>query len=133
MSDQQSTPTESPMSADATRTGATGASGASGTSSASGTSGASGASGTSSASGTSGASGLAGAAADAAKQAGAALRDAAQQADLNDFADQAKRVTSEWTEKIKQEYQRRPGLVIGVGVGAVVVLAANARGLGRRR
>ncbi|WP_173921418.1 hypothetical protein [Agromyces sp. Marseille-P2726] len=70
---------------------------------------------------------------DAAKQAGATLRDAAQQADLDDFADQAKRVTGEWTEKIKEEYRRRPGVVIGAAVGAVVLLAAVTRRLGRRR
>lgn len=72
-------------------------------------------------------------AADAAKQAGAKLKEAAEQADLEELADQAKRVTNDWTEKVKEEYRRRPGVVIGAAVGAVVVLAAIARGLGRRR
>lgn len=76
---------------------------------------------------------IAGAAADAAKQAGAKLKEAAQQADLDEFADQAKRVTSDWSARIKEEYQRRPGVVIGAAVGGVVLLAAIARGLGRRR
>lgn len=76
---------------------------------------------------------IAGAAADAAKQAGAKLKEAAQQADLDEFADQAKRVTSDWSARIKEEYQRRPGVVIGAAVGAVVLLGAIARGLGRRR
>jgi chemotaxis response regulator CheB len=76
---------------------------------------------------------IAGAAADAAKQAGAKLKEAAQQADLDEFADQAKRVTSDWSTRIKEEYQRRPGVVIGAAVGGVVLLAAIARGLGRRR
>lgn len=76
---------------------------------------------------------IAEAAADAAKQAGAKLKEAAQQADLDELADQAKRVTSDWTERIKEEYRRRPGVVIGAAVGAVVVLGAIARGLGRRR
>ncbi|GGI46249.1 hypothetical protein GCM10010932_13650 [Agromyces flavus] len=76
---------------------------------------------------------IADAAADAAKQAGAKLREAAQSADLDEFADQAKRVTSDWTERIKEEYRRRPGVVIGAAVGAVVLLGAIARGLGRRR
>lgn len=76
---------------------------------------------------------IADAAADAAKQAGAKLKDAAQSADLDELADQAKRVTGEWTERIRQEYRRRPGVVIGAAVGAVVLLGAIARGLGRRR
>ncbi|MBM7506129.1 hypothetical protein ACFPER_03350 [Agromyces aurantiacus] len=76
---------------------------------------------------------IAGAAADAAKQAGAKLKEAAQQADLDEFADQAKRVTSDWTQRIRDEYERRPGVVIGVAVGAAVLLGAIVRGLGRRR
>ena len=76
---------------------------------------------------------IADAAADAAKQAGAKLKDAAQSADLDELADQAKRVTGEWTQRIKEEYRRRPGVVIGAAVGAVVLLGAIARGLGRRR
>jgi len=73
------------------------------------------------------------AAVDAAKQAGARLKEAAQDADLDELADQAKRVTSDWTERVKEEYRRRPGVVIGAAVGAVVLLAAITRGLGRRR
>lgn len=76
---------------------------------------------------------IADAATDAAKQAGAKLKDAAQSADLDELADQAKRVTGEWTERIRQEYRRRPGVVIGAAVGAVVLLGVIARGLGRRR
>ncbi|MFE5670733.1 hypothetical protein ACFQ58_03890 [Agromyces sp. NPDC056523] len=76
---------------------------------------------------------IAEAATDAAKQAGAKIREAAQSADLDEFADQAKRVTSDWTERIREEYRRRPGVVIGAAVGAVVLLGAIARGVGRRR
>ena len=76
---------------------------------------------------------IADAAADAAKQAGAKLKDAAQSADLDELADQARRVSGEWTERIREEYRRRPGVVIGAAVGAVVLLGAIARGLGRRR
>jgi hypothetical protein len=73
------------------------------------------------------------AAVDAARQAGAKLKEAAQDADLDELADQAKRVTSDWTERVKEEYRRRPGVVIGAAVGAVVLLAAITRGFGRRR
>ena len=76
---------------------------------------------------------IADSAAEAAKQAGAKLKEAAQSADLDELADQAKRVTGQWTERIKEEYRRRPGVVIGAAVGAVVLLGAIARGLGRRR
>ena len=76
---------------------------------------------------------VSGAAADAAKRAGTTLREAAESADLDEFAEQAKRVTAGWTEKIKDEYRRRPGVVIGAAVGAAVLLGAIARGLGRRR
>lgn len=72
------------------------------------------------------------AAAEAARTAGTRIREAAESADLDRFADDAKRVTGEWTEKVKEEYRRRPGVVIAAGVAAVVVLGSIVRALGRR-
>lgn len=73
------------------------------------------------------------AAAEAARTAAARLREAADSADLDKFAEDAKRVTGEWTEKVKAEYRRRPGVVVGAAVAGFVVLATIARALGRRR
>ena len=72
------------------------------------------------------------AAAEAARNATSRLKEAAESADLDRFADDAKRVTGEWTEKVKEEYRRRPGVVIAAGVAAVVVLGSIVRALGRR-
>ena len=63
----------------------------------------------------------------------ARLKEAAENADLDHFADEAKRVTGTWSEKIKAEYERRPGVVIGAAVAGAVVLGAIARAIGRRR
>jgi hypothetical protein len=76
---------------------------------------------------------VADAASEAARAAAAKIREAAENADLDQFADEAKRVTGEWTEKVKEEYRRRPGVVIGAAVAGVVVLGAIARAIGRRR
>jgi hypothetical protein len=73
------------------------------------------------------------AAAEAARNAAARFREAADSADLDKFAEDAKRVTGEWTEKVKEEYRRRPGVVVGAAVAGVVVLATIARAIGRRR
>lgn len=73
------------------------------------------------------------AAAEAARTAAAKLREAADSADLDKFAEDAKRVTGEWSEKVKEEYRRRPGVVIGAAVAGLVVLGTIARALGRRR
>lgn len=72
------------------------------------------------------------AAAEAARNATSRLKEAAESADLDRFADDAKRVTGEWTEKVKEEYRRRPGVVIAAGVAAVVVLGSIVRAIGRR-
>jgi|GEM_PF-2749307 len=72
------------------------------------------------------------AAADAARQAAGKLKDAAENADLDQLAENAKRVTGEWTERVKQEYRARPGVVIGAAVVGVVVLGAIVRAIGRR-
>lgn len=73
------------------------------------------------------------AATEAAKKATARLKEAAESADLDHFADEAKRVTGTWSEKVKAEYERRPGVVIGAAVAGAVVLGAIARAIGRRR
>lgn len=73
------------------------------------------------------------AAAEAARTATARLKEAAENADLDRLAEDAKRVTGEWTEKVRDEYRRRPGVVIGAAVAGVVVLGAVARAIGRRR
>lgn len=73
------------------------------------------------------------AAAEAARTATSRIREAAENADLDQFAEEAKRVTGEWTEKVKEEYRRRPGVVIAAAVGGVVLLATIARALGGRR
>ncbi|MEI5584127.1 MULTISPECIES: hypothetical protein [unclassified Agromyces] len=73
------------------------------------------------------------AAAEAARNAAARFREAADNADLDKFAEDAKRVTGEWSEKVKEEYRRRPGVVIGAAVAGLVVLGTIARALGRRR
>ncbi|WP_430647274.1 hypothetical protein [Agromyces sp. GXS1127] len=75
---------------------------------------------------------VADAAADAAKQAASKLKDAAENADLDRLAEDAKRVTGEWTERVKEEYRKRPGVVIGAAVAGVVVLGAIVRAMGRR-
>ena len=72
------------------------------------------------------------AAAEAARNATSRLKEAAESADLDRFADDAKRVTVEWTERVKEEYRRRPGVVIAAGVAAVVVLGSIVRAIGRR-
>ena len=80
-----------------------------------------------------GAGGSTDATAGTTKSAAARLREVAESADLDDFADQAKRVTGEWTEKVKEEYRKRPGVVIGAAVAGIVVLGAISRALRRRR
>lgn len=73
------------------------------------------------------------AATEATKKATARLKEAAENADLDHFADEAKRVTGTWSERIKAEYERRPGVVIGAAVAGAVALGAIARAIGRRR
>jgi gas vesicle protein len=72
------------------------------------------------------------AAADAAKAAGAKIRDVADDVDLDGLVMQTKTVAGEWTEKLKQTYRERPGVVIAAAAGAVVVLGAIVRSIGRR-
>ena len=74
-----------------------------------------------------------GAPANAVKDLGSRLREVGENADLDEFADEAKRVTGEWTEKVKAEYRRRPGVVIGVAIAGLVVLTGIVRALRRRR
>lgn len=73
------------------------------------------------------------AATEATKKAAARLKEAAENADIDHFADEAKRVTGTWSERIKAEYERRPGVVIGAAVAGAVALGAIARAIGRRR
>ncbi|MGZ8804047.1 MAG: hypothetical protein ACXWZG_01930 [Microbacterium sp.] len=72
------------------------------------------------------------AAADAAKAAGAKIRDVADDVDFDGFVAQTKTVAGEWTDKLKQTYRERPGVVIAAAAGAVVVLGALVRSIGRR-
>ena len=74
-----------------------------------------------------------GATADAVKDIGSRLREVGDRADLDQFADEAKRVTGEWTEKVKAEYRRRPGVVVGVAITGVVALIGIVRALRRHR
>lgn len=116
----------------------TGAGSPTSTSTGAGTSTGAAAGGTSTAAGTqtstsAGAGGSTEATAGTTKSAAARLREVAESADLDDFADQAKRVTGEWTEKVKEEYRKRPGVVIGAAVAGIVVLGAISRALRRRR
>ena len=72
------------------------------------------------------------AAADVAKAAGAKLKDAADEVDLDELVTQTRTLAGEWTERLKQAYRERPGVVIGAAVGVVVVTAAIVRAIGRR-
>jgi hypothetical protein len=72
------------------------------------------------------------AAADAAKAATAKLKGVADDVDFDQIVAQTRTVAGEWTEKLKQAYRERPGLVIAAGAGIAVLAAAIARNLGRR-
>ncbi len=72
------------------------------------------------------------AAADAAKAASAKIRDVADDVDFDGLVAQTKTVAEEWTDKLKQTYRERPGVVIAAAAGAVVVLGAIVRSIGRR-
>jgi gas vesicle protein len=72
------------------------------------------------------------AAVDAAKAATASLKDVADKVDFDSLVAQTKTVAGEWTDKLKQTYRERPGVVIAAAVGAVVVLGAIVRTIGRR-
>jgi gas vesicle protein len=72
------------------------------------------------------------AAADAAKAAGAKIKGVADDVDFDGIVAQTRTVAGEWTEKIKQAYRERPGVVIAAAAGAVVLTAAILRNLGRR-
>ncbi|MDY0910238.1 hypothetical protein [Microbacterium sp. CFBP9034] len=72
------------------------------------------------------------AAVDAAKAATASVKDVAADVDFDSLVAQTKTVTAEWTDKLKQTYRERPGVVIAAAAGAVVVLGALVRSIGRR-
>ena len=72
------------------------------------------------------------AAADAAKAATASIKNVAGDVDLDSLFADTKVVAGEWTDKLKQTYRERPGVVIAAAAGAVVVLGAIVRSIGRR-
>ena len=72
------------------------------------------------------------AAVDAAKAATASIKDVADDVDLDSLVARTKTVAGEWTDKLKQTYRERPGIVIAAAAGAVVVLGAIVRSIGRR-
>jgi len=71
------------------------------------------------------------AAAEAAKAATAKLKGVADDVDLDQIVAQTRTVAGEWTEKLKQAYRERPGLVIAAGAGIAVLAAAIARNIRR--
>lgn len=72
------------------------------------------------------------AAADAARAAGAKLKGVADEIDVDQIVAQTRTTAGEWTEKVKQAYRERPGVVIAAAAGIAVLAAAIARTLGRR-
>lgn len=72
------------------------------------------------------------AAIDAAKAATASFKDVADDIDLDSLVAHTKTVAGDWTDKLKQTYRERPGVVIAAAAGAVVVLGAIVRSIARR-
>jgi len=72
------------------------------------------------------------AAVDAAKAATASIKVVADDVDFDSIAANTKTVAGEWTDKLKETYRERPGLVIAAAAGAVVLLGAIVRSIGRR-
>ncbi|WP_404433879.1 hypothetical protein LG299_05065 [Microbacterium lacus] len=72
------------------------------------------------------------AAVDAAKAATASIKDAAGDVDLDSLVAGTRAVAVDWTDKLKQTYRERPGVVIAAAAGAAVVLGAIVRSIGRR-
>ncbi|MDR7191276.1 gas vesicle protein [Microbacterium sp. BE35] len=72
------------------------------------------------------------AAVDAAKAATASIKDVADNVDVDSLVAQTKTFAGEWTDKLKQTYRERPGLVIAAAAGAVVVVGAIVRSISRR-
>lgn len=72
------------------------------------------------------------AAADAAKAASEKLKDAAGDLDVDQLVAQTRTVAGEWTDKLKEAYRERPAVVIAAAAGAVVLVGAIIRNLGRR-
>lgn len=72
------------------------------------------------------------AAVDAAKAAGAKLTGAADDVDLDEVLSETRALAGEWTQRLKQAYRDRPGVVIAAAVGALVVAAAIVRAISRR-
>ena len=72
------------------------------------------------------------AAVDAAKAATASIKDVADDVDLDSLVAHTKTVAEKWTDKLKQTYRERPGVVIAAAAGVVVVLGAIVRSISRR-
>jgi gas vesicle protein len=72
------------------------------------------------------------AAVDAAKAATASIKDVADDVDFDSLVAHTKTVAGEWTDKLKQTYRERPGVVIAAAAGTLVLLGAIVRSIGRR-
>ncbi|GAA3215042.1 hypothetical protein [Microbacterium terregens] len=72
------------------------------------------------------------AATDAVKSAGAKLKGAADDVDFDELVAQSRALAGGWGDRIKQAYRERPGVVVGAAVGAVVIVGAIIRSIGRR-
>ena len=72
------------------------------------------------------------AAVEAAKAATASIKVVADDVDFDSIVANTKTVAGEWTDKVKETYRERPGVVIAAAAGAVVVLGAIVRSIGRR-
>lgn len=72
------------------------------------------------------------AAVDAAKAATASIKVAADEVDFDSIVANTRTVAGEWTDKLKETYRERPGVVIAAAAGAAVLLGAVARSIGRR-
>jgi hypothetical protein len=72
------------------------------------------------------------AAVDAANAATTSIKDVADDVDVNSLVAHTRTVAGDWTDKLKQTYRERPGVVIAAAAGAVVVLGVIVRSIRRR-
>ncbi|MCR2811195.1 MULTISPECIES: hypothetical protein [unclassified Microbacterium] len=72
------------------------------------------------------------AAVGAVKAAGEKLKGVADDVDFDDIVAQSRALAGGWGDRIAQAYRERPGVVVGAAVGAVVIVGAIIRSIGRR-